>query len=50
MLGTNFFETKAMRLHQDTILSRDTHRNMAEDIVPVTLVSEDVAGVRERFF
>jgi hypothetical protein len=39
-----------MRLHQYAILSGDAHRNMAEDIVPMPLVSENVAGISEFFF
>src|SRR4026209_1913801 len=50
MLRADFFETEAMRLHEDLVLPRNSHRNMAEDVVPVTFVSEYVARISEIFF
>ena len=50
MLRPNLFEAEAMRLHQDFFLLRDAHGDMAEDVVPVTLLCEDVAGIGEIFF
>ena len=50
MLGTDLFETEAMGLHENLVLPRHSHRDMAEDVIPVAFVGEDVARVSEIFF
>ena len=50
MLRTDLFEAEAMGLHKDSILARNAHGNMAENIVPMALVGEDVARISEIFF
>src|SRR6185295_9862620 len=50
MLRADLLEAEAVRLHENAILPGYAHRNMAEDIVPMALVREDVAGVRQVFF
>src|SRR6185503_5708688 len=49
MLRADFLEAEAMRLHEDAILAGYARRNVAETIVPLALVREDVAGVRQVF-
>src|SRR6266536_4115263 len=49
VLGTNLFETKTMRLHEDSLLSGNANRHMTQDIVPVAFISKNVAGISQRF-
>jgi hypothetical protein len=50
MLRADLFEAEAVRLHKNPILPGNSKRDMAKDIIPVTLVSKNVAGVGELFF
>ncbi|MNC86460.1 hypothetical protein D3C83_21260 [compost metagenome] len=50
MLWANFFEAKAVGLHENLVLPRHPDRHMAENVVPVTFVRQDVAGVCEILF
>ena len=50
MLRANFFEAKAMRLHENLVLPWHPHRHVAENIVPVTFVRQDIARVGEILF
>jgi hypothetical protein len=50
MLGADFFEAKAVRFHENFILPGDAHRNMAENIIPMAFVGENIARKGELFF
>jgi hypothetical protein len=50
MLRADFFEPEAVGFHQDLVLARDTHGNMAEDVIPVAFIREDIAGVGKVLF
>jgi hypothetical protein len=50
MLGTDLLKTKAVGFHENSVLPRNPDRDVTKDIVPVTLVSEDVARIGEFFF
>jgi hypothetical protein len=43
MLRPDLFEAEAVRLHEKPTLTWDAHRNMAENIVPVAFIGENVA-------
>jgi hypothetical protein len=36
MIWANLFEPEAVRFHQDFLLSRDSGRDVTQDIIPVT--------------
>ena len=50
VLRANLLEAKAVRLHENPVLPGDAHRNVAENIIPMAFVRENVAGVSEFFF
>jgi hypothetical protein len=50
VLGPDLFEAEAVWLHENPILARYPHRSMAQDIVPMALVRENVARIGEVLF
>jgi hypothetical protein len=45
MIRPDLLKAEAVRLHEDLVLPRDAHRNVAENIIPVALGRKDIARV-----
>src|SRR4026209_774356 len=50
VLRANLFEAEAVRLHQNPILTRDAHGHVAEDIIPMAFMGQDITRVSQFFF